>query len=69
MSFLKSEHVDLLKTCIDIYGDTSAALYAAAECAYIQERDAMPQWGVYIESAEKVNGSYIFVHKDRSKVL
>ena len=69
-SFLNSEHVDLLKTCIEIYGDSSAALYASAECVYAQEHGGkLPNWACYIERVDIVNDSYIFVHKDRSKVL
>ena len=36
----------------------------AAEMAYIEYFDAVPEWAVYIEGFEVNDGSYLFIHRD-----
>jgi hypothetical protein len=39
-----------------------------AECAYILEHQAMPEWAYLIESFETLpNGDTLFIHKDKSE--
>ena len=62
--FVNCEQADALRTCIEAYGDNWQAYYAAAEYAYYEANKALPEWGIFLETVEEVNGGYIFVHRD-----
>lgn len=63
-----STYKETLETCISAYGDNWKAYYAAAECVFIQEHRELPFWTCFIERFEVINDSFIFIHKDQSKV-
>lgn len=67
--YTKTAYADDLITCIGVYGDNWQAYYAAAEYAYFHEHKRLPEWGCYLQEVEEVNGSYIFIHRDRDKAL
>lgn len=65
----RSQYDGHIVSMISAYGDTYEALYAAAEIAYVIEHNGkIPEWACYIEQVERVDGNYVFVHKDRSVV-
>lgn len=64
--FAKTQHIDELNNMIHCYGDTYEAFYAAAEEMYFYQHGKLPEWAVYIERVETVNGSHIFIHRDRN---
>ena len=39
----------------------------AAETIYIYEHNRVPEWAVFIESFEIVNGNYLLIHRDPNK--
>lgn len=55
---------ETLVTCYSIYGHSYEALYAAAECLYIQAHRALPAWSCYIERFEVLDGYFLFIHRD-----
>lgn len=58
------DYPDDYRACAQTYGDTAAAHYAAAECAFIQMHNALPEWGYVVERFELIEGNYLFIHRD-----
>ncbi len=40
------------------------AVYAAAEVDYFEAWGELPEWSIYIEAIDVVNGALIIVHRD-----
>jgi len=57
---------DTVKTCLDCYKNNLVrGQHAAAECAYIVEHRALPEWGYVVESFEVFDDdSFLFIHAD-----
>ncbi len=68
LELAKSEYADDYRQYLDGYGDTPFARQAAAECAFIQIHNALPDWGTIIVDFEthtnKATGErrYVFTH-------
>jgi hypothetical protein len=64
-----SKYVEHLKVCIDVYGDSWQAYYAAAECIYWDVHNQAPEWGCFIERVEFKKAGNVYIHKDREGAL
>lgn len=58
---------DTAATCAGIYSNPTQAQQAAAECGYIKIHHALPEWAIFLDGFEEVNGAFIFVHKDPAR--
>lgn len=59
------EQQDTFASALDTYHDRKVAWQVAAEVAYILYNDCLPEWACFIEAFEIIDGSYLFIHRDR----
>lgn len=55
---------DMLDDCLTIKPVPADARQLVAEEAYIYEHGVVPEWSIFIEKFEIIDGSYLFIHRD-----
>jgi len=55
---------DMLDNCLTIKPSLPEARQLVAEEAYIDIHGRVPEWSVFIESFEIIDGNYLFIHRD-----
>lgn len=64
-----SDYPDEIALCRDVYSDPTQALACAAEYAYYDLNEALPDWHSYIEKVLIEGDGLIFIHYDRDTQL
>ncbi len=64
----RDKYPDDFKTILGVEAYSRAEKeQCAAECAYFQEHEELPEWGYIIERVEGSPDNYLFIHADLSK--